>query len=85
MNDYGYFDRNDNLDKTVFLCAGSLEDPDYSENYREGDDTTLEGIAKLKERLEAHNAELTYKLYESHHYQYIPEMLIEFLKETYPC
>jgi len=85
MNDYGYFDRNDTLDKTVFLCAGSLEDPDYAENYREGDDTTLEGVAKLKERLEAHNAELTYKLYESHHYQYIPEMLIEFLKETYPC
>lgn len=25
-----------------------------------------------------------YKLYESHHYQYIPEMLIEYLKEMYP-
>ena len=45
----------------------------------------VEGVAKLKERLEAHNAELTYKLYESHHYQYIPEMLIEYLKEMYPC
>ncbi len=85
MNDYGYFDRNETLNKTVFLCAGSQEDPDYAENYREGDDTTLEGVAKLKERLEAHNAELTYKLYESHHYQYIPEMLIEYLKEMYPC
>lgn len=85
MNDYNYFDRNETLDKTVFLCAGSQEDPDYADNYREGDDTTLEGVAKLKERLESHNAELTYKLYESHHYQYIPEMLIEYLKETYPC
>lgn len=85
MNDYDYFDRNEKLDKTVFLCAGSQEDPDYADNYREGDDTTLEGVAKLKERLESHNAELTYKLYESHHYQYIPEMLIEYLKETYPC
>jgi len=85
MNDYNYFDRNEKLDKTVFLCAGSLEDPDYADHYREGDDTTLEGVAKLKERLESHGAELTYKLYESHHYQYIPEMLIEYLKLTYPC
>lgn len=85
MNDYNYFVRNETLSKTVFLCAGSQEDPDYADNYREGDDTTLEGAAKLKERLESHNAELTYKLYESHHYQYIPEMLIEYLKETYPC
>ena len=85
MNDYGYFDRNETLNKTVFLCAGSQEDPDYADNYREGDDTTLEGVAKLKERLESHNADLTYKLYESHRYQYIPEMLIEYLKQTYPC
>lgn len=85
LNDYGYFDRNETLDKTIFLCAGSLEDPDYEHYYREGDDTTLEGVAKLKERFEAHGVDLTYKLYESHHYQYIPEMLVEYLKEMYPC
>lgn len=85
LSDYNYFDRNKTLNKTVFLCAGSLEDPDYADHYREGDDTTLEGVAKLKERLESHDADLTYKLYESHHYQFIPEMLIEYLKETYPC
>ncbi|MBQ3139253.1 MAG: hypothetical protein IJB68_07060 [Ruminococcus sp.] len=84
LNDYGYFDRNETLDKTIFLCAGSLEDPDYEQNYREGDDTTLEGVAKLKERLEAHGVNLTHKLYESHHYQYIPEMLVEYLKKRYP-
>ena len=83
MNDYGYFDRNEKLDKSVFLCAGSLEDPDYADHYK-GHDTTLEGTAKLKERLEAHGADLTYKLYESHHYQFIPEMLAEYLKEMYP-
>ncbi len=82
-NDYGYFDRNETLNKTVFLCAGSQEDPDYADNYH-GHDTTLEGTAKLKERLESHGADVTYKLYDSHHYQYIPEMLIEYLKETYP-
>ena len=85
LSDYNYFDRNKTLNKTVFLCAGSLEDPDYADHYREGDDTTLEGVAKLKERLESHDADLTYKLYESHHYQFIPEMLIEYLKNTYPC
>ncbi len=85
LNDYGYFDRNETLDKTIFLCAGSLEDPDYEQNYREGDDTTLEGVAKLKERFEAHGVDFTHKLYESHHYQYIPEMLVEYLKTKYPC
>ncbi len=84
QNDYGYFDRNETLDKTIFLCAGSLEDPDYEQNYREGDDTTLEGVAKLKERFESHGVDLTHKLYESHHYQYIPEMLVEYLKKRYP-
>lgn len=83
QSDYGYFDRNDKLDKNVFLCGGSLEDPDYADSYN-GHDTTLEGLAKLNDRLEFHNANVTYKLYESHHYQFIPEMLIEFLKETYP-
>ena len=84
LNDYGYFDRNETLNKSVFLCAGELEDPDYADSYN-GHDTTLEGVAKLKERLETHGVNLTYKLYDSHHYQFIPEMLIEFLKEKYPC
>lgn len=83
QSDYGYFDRNTTLNKNVFLCGGSLEDPDYADSYN-GHDTTLEGLAKLNERLESHNANVTYKLYESHHYQFIPEMLTEFLKETYP-
>ena len=83
-NDYGYFDRNEKLDKSVFLCAGALEDPDYADNYN-GHDTTLEGVAKLNERLESHGANVTYKLYDSHHYQFIPEMLCEVLKTYYPA
>ncbi|WP_297957632.1 alpha/beta hydrolase [uncultured Ruminococcus sp.] len=81
--DYGYFDRNEKLSKSVFLCAGSQEDPDYTDSYN-GHDTTLEGVAKLKERLESHGANLTYKLYDSHHYQYVPSMLLEYLKAEYP-
>jgi len=83
-NDYGYFDRNEKLSKSVFLCAGSLEDPDYADKYN-GRPTTLEGVAKFKERMESHGADMTFKMYESHHYQYIPEMLMEYLKEKYPC
>ena len=83
QSDYVYFDRNETLDKRVFLCGGSLEDPDYADSYK-GHDTTLEGLAKLNDRLSSHNANVAYKLYESHHYQFIPEMLTEFLKETYP-
>ena len=81
--DYGYFDRHEVLDKKVFLCGGSEEDPDYEASYN-GHASTLEGIENLKNRLEAHNASVTCKLYESHHYQYIPDMLVEYLKDTYP-
>ena len=82
--DYGYFDRNRTLDKTVFLCGGKDEDPDYQDRYN-GHATTLEGLENLKKRLESHGAKCTCKLYDSHHYQYIPGMLLEYLKETYPA
>ena len=83
INDYGYFDRNDVLCKKVFLCGGKLEDSDYSEYYN-GHDTTLEGLEKLTQRLESHDADVTYQLYDTHHYQYIPDMLAEYLKQVYP-
>lgn len=82
-SDYGYFERNTTLEKSVFLCGGSLEDPDYADMYN-GHNSTLEGLEVLNKKLESHGADVTYRLYESHHYQYIPEMLIEYLKETYP-
>ena len=81
--DYGYFDRHETLNKKVFLCGGSEEDPDYEASYN-GHATTLQGIENLKNRLEAHGSNVTCKLYESHHYQYIPDMLLEYLKEAYP-
>ena len=81
-SDYGYWDRKQTLDKDVFLCAGSQEDPDYTDLYN-GNPTTLEGLSALKERLDKHNKQCKYKLYDSHHYQYIPEMLDEWLTEHY--
>ena len=84
QNDYGYWERNDSMDKHVFLCGGSQEDPDYAEKYN-GNKTTLEGLEALNEDLESHGADVEYKLYDSHHYQYIPDMLVEYLKATYPA
>ncbi|MBR6107189.1 MAG: hypothetical protein IKQ39_04190 [Oscillospiraceae bacterium] len=84
MNDYGYFDRNERLDKRVWLTGGSQEDPDYEQLYR-GHDTTLEGLAHLRDRIEAHHGEYVYRLYESHHYQYIPDLLKEYLIVEYPA
>ena len=72
------------MDKHVFLCGGSQEDPDYAEKYN-GNKTTLEGLEALNEDLESHGADVQYKLYDSHHYQYIPDMLVEYLKATYPA
>jgi predicted alpha/beta superfamily hydrolase len=84
QNDYGYWDRNASLNKHVFLCGGSQEDSDYADKYN-GNPTTLEGLEALKNDLTSHGADVTYKLYESHHYQYIPEMLVEYLKTAYPA
>ena len=81
-NEYGYFERNDALDKKLFLCGGSLEDPDYADAYH-GADSLLTGLGKLKDRIAAQKADYTYKLYESHHYQYVPSMLSEFLRAEY--
>lgn len=84
VNDYNYWDRNETLDKTIFLCGGENEDPDYEEYY-DGYDTTLEGIENLMKRLESHGVTTAKsKIYEdSGHWQFIPDMFIEFFREYY--
>lgn len=84
VTDYNYWDRNDTLDKIIFLCGGENEDPDYEEYY-DGYDTTLEGIANLIKRLEHHGINTAKsKIYEnSGHWQFIPDMFIEFFREYY--
>lgn len=83
--EYGYFDRNETLDKRIFVCAGADEDPDYEEYYGDND-STLEGVENLMKRLSDYgftNAEC--KIYPgSGHYQFIPEMLKEVLAKFYP-
>ena len=84
ITDYNYWDRNDTLDKVIFLCGGENEDPDYEEYYDDYD-TTLEGIANLMNRLENHGVTTAKsKIYEnSGHWQFIPDMFIEFFREYY--
>lgn len=79
MNEYGYFDRNETYDRNLFITAGDMEDEDYEEYYGDND-STLESIEHLKERLTAHGV-TTYqvKIYNSHHYQYVPDMLTEYI------
>ena len=69
------------MGKSAFITAGSDEDEDYQEYFQDGDSTT-ESIAHLAERINAHcdpgSPAAVSKLYKSHHYQYIPEMLVEY-------
>lgn len=84
--EYGYFERNSNLDKKLFICGGEFEDPYYADHY--GDcETTLEGIESLMKRLEEYGVtSAECKIYEkASHYDFIPEMLCEFLKKYYPA
>ena len=83
-NDYGYFDRHDSLDKKVLLCGGAAEDPDFASASQEHD-SILTSLSKMNERLSGHAPDLTYKLYDGkHHAEYVPEMLLEYLKNEYP-
>ena len=78
-DEYGYFERNKTYDKNLFITAGDKEDEDYSEYYGDND-STLEGVGHLKERLTEHGvSSFEVKIYDSHHYQYVPEMLIEYI------
>ena len=81
-NDYGYLNRNDTITKRVFITAGSDEDEDYAEYFEDGDSTT-ESIVHLAERINSKcdpaSPMAKEKLYKSHHYQYIPDMLIEYV------
>ncbi len=83
--EYGYFDRNETLDKRIFICAGEDEDPVYEEYYG-NNDSTLEGVENLTKRLESYGfTNFECKLYpDSGHYEFIPEMLKEVLTKFYP-
>lgn len=81
-NEYGYFDRNETFDKRLVISGGSDEDKDYEEYYGEND-STLEGIAHLKERLDQHGVtSYEYQILEGNHYNYISKLLKQFVNEN---
>ena len=84
---FGASAQNTNQNVALSVSQAQVAVDEASRNYEDmyrGHATTLEGLASLNERLEAHGADVTCKLYDSHHYQFIPQMLIEYLKQTYP-
>ncbi|MBR6256012.1 MAG: hypothetical protein IKR23_01425 [Lachnospiraceae bacterium] len=82
-NEYGYFERNTSYDRNLFITAGDKEDADYEEYYGEND-STLEGVKHLRERLDLCGV-TAYEIrtYDSNHYMYVPEMLSEYIREHY--
>ena len=78
-DEYGYFDRNDTYDRNILITAGDKEDEDY-EDYYGDNDSTLEGVEHLTERLNTYGVTtFEVKIYDSHHYQYVSDMLIEYV------
>ena len=66
------------------MCGGEEEDADYASYYGEND-STLEGITHLMERLKADGVTTAEcKIYaDSNHYAYIPEMFQTFFLRFY--
>ena len=79
--EYGFFDRCDAYDRVILVSAGDKEDEDYREYYDDnGNDSTLEGVEHLKERFDGYGiSSYSVKIYESHHYQYVPDMLMDYV------
>ena len=86
LREYGYFERNDSFEKTLYICGGENEDADYAEFYGEND-STLEGIAHLMSRLDGYGvSSATSKIYAgSNHYEYITELFKDFFLAHYPA
>lgn len=80
-NEYGFFDRNNTYNGWLFIAYGDAEDEDYDEYYGDNDSTT-EGVRHLCERLDAHGvASYKVKGYNSHHFQYVHELLLEYAQK----
>ena len=81
QDEYGFWDRNDTYEASILITGGELEDEDYEEYYC-GNESTIEGIQSLAGRLDSHGVtSYEVRLYDSHHYQYVPQMLLEYLEE----
>lgn len=83
--EFGYFDRNDKMNKNVFICGGGAEDPQY-EKYYNGHELTLEGVKSLSERLNGRCMSVESVVYEGkYHVNYVKPMLKEYLEQNFPA
>ena len=80
-DEYGYFVRNGTFDKEIFICGGSDEDDELDFD----GDKILPGIANFSDRMKEHGVTaVTVKIYENFgHWQYLPDMLKEYFRNTY--
>lgn len=78
------FDRNEAMDKNVFICAGGRENPSFEDNYNGNKNMTEEATA-LYERLISHGTDAELKIYEDcYHNNYVEDMLKDYLKQNFP-
>ncbi|MBP5378844.1 MAG: alpha/beta hydrolase [Ruminococcus sp.] len=84
QREFDYFDRNETMDKNVFICAGGREA--YNDLKNADDLTTIPEEAKLlHERLVSHGAKAELKIYEDcYHNNYLEDMLKDYLKQNFP-
>ena len=80
--DFGYFDRNESMDKDVFICAGAEE----HYNFDAPDLATIpEDAQTIYERFTSHGVNAEIKLYEGMmHMSYVEDMLKEYLSQNFP-
>ena len=82
--EFDYFDRNEDMDKNVFICAGGRENPSFEDNYNGNKNMTEEATA-LYERLISHGTDAELKIYEDcYHNNYVEDMLKDYLKQNFP-
>ena len=81
--DYDYFERNETMNKNVFICAGGREGT--SNIFAENGESLLNDAQALYERLQAHNVNAELKIYEDcYHNNYVEDMLKDYLKQNFP-
>ena len=82
--EFDYFDRNEAMDKNVFICAGGRENRSFEDCYGDNKNMTEEATA-LYERLISHGTDAELKIYEDcYHNNYVEDMLKDYLKQNFP-
>ena len=84
QREFDYFDRNEAMDKNVFICAGGRENRSFEDCYGDNKNMTEEATA-LYERLISHGTDAELKIYEDcYHNNYVEDMLKDYLKQNFP-